>query len=235
MRTFFISYKRLFSFIIAAVICFFYWLQDYPNGPNIINYVDFLFNLIIIATIFFLFTRKIQLETASRFIMYALFQLYCFLLYELTAYFSFDFIITAYKRHQMTRPFHFPFEVINIIPFHTILSDLFISAEVTIIQIIGNLLLLMPLGFFILYFKMASQRKMIFLAFCVSMIIELTQLLQAFIASKYAWGLGRACDIDDVILNTLSAFLAIGVYKLYSILCLKIKKWMRLAKNGSLR
>jgi glycopeptide antibiotics resistance protein len=135
----------------------------------------------------------------------------------------------------MTRPFHFPFEVINIIPFHTILSDLFISAEVTLIQVIGNLFMLMPLGFFILYFKMASQRKMIFLAFCVSLIIELTQLLQAFIASQYAWGSDRACDIDDILLNTLSAFLAIGVYKLYSISCLKIKRWMRLSKNSSLR
>ncbi|MFX3618310.1 MAG: VanZ family protein [Sporolactobacillus sp.] len=235
MRTFFISYKKPFSFVIVAVISFFYWHHQFPNTPQTINYIDYLFNLAFIAAIFFLLTRKIQLESIFRFIMYTLFQLYCFWLYELTAFFSFDFIINAYKRHQMTKPFHFPFEVINIIPFHTILGDLATFSEVTIIQIIGNLLLLMPLGFFILYFKMASQRKMILLAICISFVIELDQLLQAFIVSQYAWGAGRACDIDDIILNTLSAFLAIGVYKLYSILCLKIKRWTRLSKNGSLR
>lgn len=229
MRTFSISHKRMVSFVAATIISFFYWYQDYPNNPNIIDYADFLFNLAIIAVVFFLFTRKIQLGSIFRFIMYTLFQLYCFWVYGLTAYFSFDFIINAYNLHQMTKPFHFPFEVINIIPFHTILMDISLFAEVTIIQIIGNLLLLMPFGFFILYFKMASQRKMIFLAFCVSLIIELTQLLQALIVSQYFDGPGRACDIDDIILNTLSAFLAIGVYKIYSIFCTKIKKWMRLS------
>ncbi|MCO7177179.1 VanZ family protein [Sporolactobacillus kofuensis] len=129
----------------------------------------------------------------------------------------------AYASHQMTRPFHFPFEVINFIPFHTIINDLVQFSAPTVIQVLGNLFLLTPLCFFILLFKMASNRKTVIIAFYFSLSIELLQLIKALIFSQYTWGLGRAADIDDVILNTLSAFIALLLYKGYETIRYKMR------------
>ena len=77
-------------------------------------------------------------------------------------------------------------------------------------NIVGNFILLLPLGFFmpILWNKFQDGRKTVLFAFCFSLSIELLQLLLMYIGVY-----GRAFDIDDIILNTLGACIGYLIYK----------------------
>ncbi len=91
----------------------------------------------------------------------------------------------------------------NIIPFkeifrYTIGSRLFIK------NIIGNILLFLPYGYFAAYYL--NSRKIFpiaILTFIVSLTIEIVQL-----------NIGRTFDIDDVILNTCGGILGLFIYKI---------------------
>ena len=91
----------------------------------------------------------------------------------------------------------------NFIPFkeifrYTIGSRLFIK------NIIGNILLFLPYGYFAAYYL--NSRKIFpiaILTFIVSLTIEIVQL-----------NIGRTFDIDDVILNTCGGILGLFIYKI---------------------
>lgn len=90
-------------------------------------------------------------------------------------------------------------EEISFIPFITIIEMLQGGITLhTIINIIGNIVMFMPVGFFspLLCTKLNSLKKVILFGFGISFIIEFTQLF-----------LIRATDIDDLILNTSGAML----------------------------
>ncbi len=73
-------------------------------------------------------------------------------------------------------------------------------------NVIGNLLLFMPLGFLLpLMFRwLDSFRKMFFISFGVSGLIELLQFYYA----------NRIFDIDDILLNGLGGLTGLIVYKI---------------------
>ena len=77
-------------------------------------------------------------------------------------------------------------------------------------QIIGNFIMLMPLGFYIplLYKKFSHFFIVLFVCFLVSFTIELLQLITSY----------RSADVDDILLNTAGAFAGFIVYKLVSLL-----------------
>lgn len=82
------------------------------------------------------------------------------------------------------------------------------------LQIIGNLLLLMPLSFFAAIFKEKYRRfwPNLSLMFCSSLLIELLQLVMNF------FYLGnRSFDVNDLLLNTLGSVIGWGFYKLISL------------------
>lgn len=89
---------------------------------------------------------------------------------------------------------------IQIVPFST-LSDNVIHGN--FVQLFGNKALLMPLAVFVsLFYKsMGNDHRLraYLLVLCVSILIELLQLV-IDIATNYP---SHACDIDDVIANTL--------------------------------
>lgn len=71
-------------------------------------------------------------------------------------------------------------------------------------NVIGNMLLFMPYGFFAAYYlKLKKPTIVIALSLLVSFTIETTQLL-----------IGRVFDIDDIILNFIGAILGFYVYYL---------------------
>ncbi|WP_333888176.1 VanZ family protein [Clostridium sp.] len=74
----------------------------------------------------------------------------------------------------------------------------------------GNLILLFPLGVMvpILWSKFNSAIKTTFFAFCLSLSIEVLQLLSTYIGNA-----GRAFDIDDILLNTVGAYIGYIFYK----------------------
>lgn len=76
-------------------------------------------------------------------------------------------------------------------------------------NIFGNIFLLMPLGMLlpVLSNKFRSFTKMTAFAFLCSLSIEIIQFLSRYIGSY------RACDIDDVILNTLGAAIGYMIFR----------------------
>lgn len=90
-------------------------------------------------------------------------------------------------------------EEISFIPFMTIIEMLQGGITLhTIINIIGNIVMFMPVGFFspLLWTKLNSLKKVVLFGFGISFIIEFTQLF-----------LIRATDINDLILNTSGTML----------------------------
>ena len=77
-------------------------------------------------------------------------------------------------------------------------------------NIVGNLILLFPLGIImpILWNKFSNGFRVIVFAFSISLSIEVLQLL-----SSYIGNIGRIFDIDDILLNTIGALIGYIIYK----------------------
>ncbi|MGL5756117.1 MAG: VanZ family protein [Paraclostridium sp.] len=105
--------------------------------------------------------------------------------------------------------FHLDIKIneISLIPFQGII-EMFQSGITSywIINIIGNIVMFIPIGFLIplLYDKLNSCIKVVLFGFVTSLIIELTQLF-----------LIRGTDIDDLILNTTGALLGYLVFIIF--------------------
>ena len=70
-------------------------------------------------------------------------------------------------------------------------------------NVIGNMIMFMPYGFFISYFLKAERTSTILcLSIIVSLTIEVTQLM-----------IGRVFDVDDIMLNILGGLIGFYIYK----------------------
>ena len=74
---------------------------------------------------------------------------------------------------------------------------------------LGNIALFLPLGIVLplAFDRFRSLKRVMAIAFCLSLSIEAIQFFSRFIGSP------RAVDIDDVLLNTLGACLGFAVYR----------------------
>lgn len=91
----------------------------------------------------------------------------------------------------------------NFIPFKEILRYE-ITSEAFYRNIIGNMFMFMPLGFFAGYIlKLQNVKPALLISFIVSISIELTQLF-----------IGRVFDIDDIMLNVIGGTLGYFLYKI---------------------
>lgn len=70
-------------------------------------------------------------------------------------------------------------------------------------NVVGNMIMFMPYGFFISYFLKADKKSMIiYLSIIVSLTIETTQLM-----------IGRVFDVDDIMLNILGGLIGFYAYQ----------------------
>ncbi len=110
---------------------------------------------------------------------------------------------------------------VNIIPFRTIWAQLTGSNSyvgqsdvyaVSALNLLSNILLFSPMGIFmpLLWHKFRSIKYVVETGIIISVCVEVIQLL-----------VGRSCDIDDVILNTVGILIGFMVYKLIETLKLK--------------
>jgi Glycopeptide antibiotics resistance protein len=100
----------------------------------------------------------------------------------------------------------FSLDNFNITPFSTIIEMFTKSPQVAAVNIIGNIVMFAPFGFFpSLLWRKFHLGKAAWLTFNISFCIEIVQL---FIK-------GRATDIDDLILNTLGGIVGWCVYWLF--------------------
>ena len=74
------------------------------------------------------------------------------------------------------------------------------------INIIGNVIMFMPVGFLLplIYTKVESCKKVVAIGFCISLLVEVSQLF-----------LIRGTDVDDLILNTLGTLLGYLVFLIF--------------------
>ncbi len=71
-------------------------------------------------------------------------------------------------------------------------------------NIIGNIIMFIPFGFFTSYYlKLSKKRTIFYLTLVVSVVIELIQLK-----------IGRAFDVDDIILNMVGSLLGYYLYRI---------------------
>jgi glycopeptide antibiotics resistance protein len=146
-----------------------------------------------------------------------LFTVYFCILYQKTVFFvGFTFL----QNHDFS-PEHlkFLFSTVNLIPFRTIIDQIgqWPAAGAAGYQLSGNLLMLAPLGFSLLYFKWAKNWKQALLyAFLCTFAIEFIQFLHNLYFRLFSMGMNRSTDIDDILLNTAGALLGIGIYTLWS-------------------
>lgn len=92
----------------------------------------------------------------------------------------------------------------NYIPFKEI-ARYSVGSPAFIKNVIGNIIMFVPLGFFMGYFLKIKKKKWVFLwVMIISIVIELLQ----------DW-IGRVFDIDDIILNVVGGMLGYLVYKAF--------------------
>lgn len=104
----------------------------------------------------------------------------------------------------------------NFIPFKEIFRYE-IGSRLFFKNVIGNIILFLPYGFFISQFVKTKKIQIImFLVFIASFTIEITQLT-----------IGRVFDIDDIILNIIGGIIGFSLYRLTDIVREKLPKFLK--------
>jgi glycopeptide antibiotics resistance protein len=121
-------------------------------------------------------------------------------------------IPTRIARPRMPRSNH-----VNLVPldysFKCFLQDRAAHPRLTAFCLrntLGNIALFLPLGILLplLFRRFHSLTRVVLLAAFLSLSIETIQFFSAFVGNF------RAVDIDDVLLNTLGAFVGFAIYRL---------------------
>ena len=101
----------------------------------------------------------------------------------------------------------------NFIPFKELTRYPF-GSSLFFKNIIGNILLLMPYGFFASYYlRLEKKRSAVLLVFLVSLSIEIVQLV-----------IGRCFDVDDIILNMIGGMAGYFIYKILDTISNKMSR-----------
>jgi glycopeptide antibiotics resistance protein len=133
------------------------------------------------------------------------FYVYIFMVLTLTGYFILFREVSAHDWwHKMMvridRKDHVNFRLFQIFKIYKISST----------QIVGNLIMLLPLGIYLplLYKKLSNFFVVVLVSLFVSSFIELLQLVTSY----------RSADVDDVLLNTVGAAAGFLIYKILILL-----------------
>lgn len=161
--------------------------------------------LILISTVVLISIRITYIfKNKVEFVLYKELMMLAFILYIMCL-----FYIVTYQDDTY-------FTTSNFIPFkemfrYTFGSNLFIK------QVIGNILMFVPFGFFLGYLlKLEKLRPAFILSFITSLTIEITQKQ-----------IGRIFDIDDIILNVLGGGLGCLIYILLYKFRSKLPKFLK--------
>ena len=99
----------------------------------------------------------------------------------------------------------------NFIPFKEIMRYE-LGSSFFIHNVLGNILLFIPFGFFVSYIlKTKKPQYILIITFITSSVIEFTQLL-----------IGRTFDVDDVFLNIIGGFLGYLIYLIMQVVYEKL-------------
>ena len=136
--------------------------------------------------------------------------LYIFCLYFLCAYFVTWLPLPTAETFATLKPMS---ELIQLMPFQSFLDIKRETLFRDLAIILFNMAMTMPLGYFLREYFRVSLKKTLLLGFLTSLLYELTQLTGLFFIYPRAY---RIFDVDDLIINTLGAFLGYAVAPLIS-------------------
>lgn len=132
------------------------------------------------------------------------FFVFIFMVLTLTGYFILFKEVSAHDWwHKMMiridRKDHVNFQLFKMFKIYKVVSK----------QVIGNFVMLLPLGIFLplLYKRISNLFMVLLVSLLISATIELLQLITSF----------RSADVDDIFLNTLGACTGFFIYKLISL------------------
>ena len=101
----------------------------------------------------------------------------------------------------------------NFIPFKEV-TRYSIGSSLFYKNVVGNILLFMPYGFFASYYLRLDKKRLAFLLILiVSLSIECVQLL-----------IGRCFDVDDILLNLIGGMIGYFVYRLLDLITDKMSR-----------
>lgn len=104
----------------------------------------------------------------------------------------------------------------NFIPFKEMFRYNF-GSRLFLKNVLGNLIMFAPYGFFISYFlKLEKKRFVLLFSFLVSITIETTQFF-----------IGRVFDVDDIMLNMLGGLMGYYVFRFVYIAREKLPKFLK--------
>lgn len=126
---------------------------------------------------------------------------YTFCLYFLCAYFVTWLPLPTAETFAKLKPVS---EFIQLVPFQSFLDIRLKTIFRDLAIILFNVALTMPLGYFFRELFHTSLKKAVLAGFLVSLLYELTQLTGLFFIYPRAY---RIFDVDDLIINTLGAYL----------------------------
>jgi glycopeptide antibiotics resistance protein len=203
-----VTVTALFS-VTITLFYFIVFLLDGFDRYSVIEFLAILFNLSMFTLTFLFITRKIIIRRIGQMLFFLAFQLYAWIAFLLLLGIDVHQLWFGWFDRHFERNLLF---MINVIPFRTLVTQFsrFPSVYYATHQIIGNIIVLAPLCFFLLYFKRVKKRSAFLIIFLYSLSIEVLQFLSDLLFFQ-----GRAMDIDDVILNTSGATLGILGYVLY--------------------
>jgi glycopeptide antibiotics resistance protein len=92
----------------------------------------------------------------------------------------------------------------QFIPFNFILDIAKDKSIESVLQVLLNILMTIPFGFFFKFFLNMKRRNIIIITFLLSLFIELAQLTGLFFTYPGSYSL---FDVDDIIMNTIGGFL----------------------------
>lgn len=194
--------KKILVLLPVIVLGLFYLHDHYDTYRHLRNK-----RLIFLALTLFILYGWIFIEVIirkqknfSQIITQASFYVFIFMVLTLTGYFILFREVSAHDWwHKMMvridRKDHVNFELFKMFRIYKILSK----------QIIGNFIMLLPLGIFLplLYKRISGFFGVLLISLLASATIELLQLITSF----------RSTDVDDIFLNTLGACTGFLIYK----------------------
>ena len=166
------------------------WTESLINGFEL--YLKVL-PFMIIITVFFIFIVRSKIRVLYLIGIQAL-VLYLICLIEVVLFPlpSTEDIATLHSYEGQFIPFNFIFDIAE---------DRSINS---VLQVILNVIMTIPFGFFFKFFMNIKRRNIIIMTFLLSLAIELAQLTGLFFTYPGSY---RLFDVDDLIMNTIGGFL----------------------------
>ena len=164
--------------------------------------VEFTWPIVLISLVILVSTRITYLiKTKEKFVLYKELLMLCFVVYILCL-----FQVVTFQDDA-------PWASNNFIPFREIMRYN-ITSRLFLKNVLGNMIMFLPFGFFISYYLKAEKVTLpLLLTLIASIAIETVQMI-----------IGRVFDVDDLILNLIGGIFGYLIYKILAIIGEKYPK-----------